>query len=85
MAKTLKINEQVKVLATFDDEDICHPIQMEFRGHEIKFNKFRINYADQTQNDKKIFDLFDQKRRYRLIFNIDNLSWLLDSVGLKTS
>jgi hypothetical protein len=85
MAKTLKINEQVKVLATFDDESICQPIQMQFRGREIKFSKFRVNYADSETNGQKVFDLFDQQRRYRLIFNIDSLSWLLDSVGLRTN
>ena len=85
MTKTLKINEQVKVVATFDDEDICQPIKMEFRGHEVTFSKFRINYANLSAGDEKVFDLFDQERRYRLIFNMENLSWLLASVGLRQS
>ncbi|MDQ5913761.1 MAG: hypothetical protein QG623_380 [Patescibacteria group bacterium] len=85
MTKTLKINEQVKVVATFDDESICQPIKMEFRGHEVNFSKFRINYANLSVGDEKVFDLFDQERRYRLIFNMDNLSWLLDSVGLRSN
>lgn len=88
MAKALKINEQVKVRARFEDEEtggfVCEPVEMEFRGHQITFNKFRINYADRSDNEKRIYDLFDQKeRRYRLIFNVDNLSWLLDSIGLQ--
>lgn len=83
--KSLKINEQVKVVATFDDESICQPIKMEFRGHEVTFSKFRINYSNLSGGDEKIFDLFDQERRYRLIFNMENLSWLLASVGLRNN
>ena len=83
--KSLKVNEQVKVVATFDDESICQPIKMEFRGHEVTFNKFRINYSNLSVGDEKVFDLFDQEKRYRLIFNMENLSWLLDSIGLRTN
>ncbi len=83
--KSLKINEQVKVVATFDDESICQPIKMEFRGREVTFSKFRINYSNLSGGDEKVFDLFDQERRYRLIFNMDNLSWLLASVGLRNN
>lgn len=87
MTKSLKINEQVKVRARFEDEETggfkCEPQEMEFRGHQITFDKFRINYADRSDNEKRVYDLFDQKkRRYRLIFNVDNLSWLLDSIGV---
>lgn len=87
MSTAQRINEQVKVKARFEDEDaggfICEPVEMEFRGHQVTFSKFRINYADQANSEKRIFDLFDQTKRYRLIFNVDNLSWLLDSVGLR--
>jgi len=83
--KSLKINEQVKVIATFDDESICQPIKMEFRGHEVTFNKFRINYSNLSGADERVFDLFDQERRYRLIFNMENLSWLLASIGLRSN
>ena len=86
MSTAQRINEQVKVKARFEDEEaggfICEPMEMEFRGHQVTFNKFRINYADRSDSEKRVFDLFDQKRIYRLIFNVDNLSWLLDSVGL---
>lgn len=88
MTKSLKINEQVKVRARFEDEEtggfICEPVEMEFRGNQITFSKFRINYADRSDNEKRVYDLFDQKeRRYRLVFNVDNLSWLLDSIRLQ--
>lgn len=86
MSTAKKINEQVKVKARFEDEEaggfICEPMEMEFRGHQVRFNKFRINYADQSDSEKRVYDLFDQKRKYRLIFNVDNLSWLLDSVSI---
>ncbi len=84
MANSIKINEQVKVKALFEDESdgsfICQPLKMEFRGKEVAFNKFRINYANNSEADKKIFDLFDQENRYRLIFNMENLSWLLTTI-----
>lgn len=85
MQKALTINEQVKVVAKFEDEDqggfFCQPIKMDFRGHEVKFSNFRINYTNMADSEKRVFDLFDQEKRYRLIFNIDNLSWLLASVA----
>jgi len=86
MSTSQKINEQVKVKARFEDEEaggfLCEPVEMEFHGEQVTFNKFRINYADQSDSERRIFDLFDQTKRYRLIFNIDNLSWLLDSIYL---
>ncbi len=86
--KQIKINEQVKVKAYFEDESdggfVCQPLKMEFRGKEVAFNKFRINY-DTAEADKKVFDLFDEERRYRLIFNMENLSWLLSSVGFRNA
>lgn len=89
MNKAVKVNEQVKVVASFEDQDgggvFCNPIKMEFRGKEVIFNKFRINYADRTENDEKVFDLFDQERSYRLTFNMENLSWFLSSIGLQAS
>ena len=90
MAKTtsnaVQINEQVKVVASFEDTSssfLCNPIKMEFRGKEITFGKFRINYSDADAGDEKVFDLFDQERSYRLIFNMENLSWFLASIGLR--
>lgn len=86
MSTDQKINEQVKVKARFEDEDtggfFCEPTEMEFHGQQVTFNKFRINYTDQSSSDRRIFDLFDQTRRYRLIFNVDSLSWLLDSISM---
>lgn len=87
MSTAQRINEQVRVKARFEDEEaggfFCEPVEMEFQGEQVTFNKFRINYADQSDSERRIFDLFDQTKRYRLIFNIDNLSWLLDSVSLR--
>jgi hypothetical protein len=88
MSKAATINEQVKVIANFEDQEdggfVCQPIKMEFQGSEITFSKFKINYADLSQSaDEKVFDLFDQEKRYRLIFNMENLSWLLASIGVR--
>lgn len=88
MQEQIRINEQVKVKAYFDDESdggfVCKPLGMEFRGKEVAFNKFRINY-DTAEADKKVFDLFDQEHRYRLIFNMENLSWLLSSIKIRNT
>jgi hypothetical protein len=88
MSKAIKINEQVKVIARFEDEDehnfLCQPLKMEFRGSEVTFSKFRINYSNTVEAGQKVFDLFDQERRYRLIFNMDNLSWLLASIKTRS-
>ncbi len=84
--KAVQINEQVKVIASFEDNNnsfFCNPIKMEFRGKEVTFGKFRINYSDTEVGDERVFDLFDQERSYRLIFNMENLSWFLASIGLR--
>lgn len=77
-----EINERVDMVPIFyrdaDEQHVCLPWKMKYRGHEIIFTKLGMRHP--TEKGKRMihaFNMTDGVNDYRIEFDAERLTWTL--------